>query len=95
MNDEHPSTASTSKNQIMNVDPVSINEEQVAPTDWEEMILSSIAPDECQCPEWSLLTGKYNSFLFRKLIIFINKRWNMYIATVSSILTVHRIYLYL
>ena len=46
----------------------------------------------CQCPEWSLLTGKYNSFVFRKLIIFINKRWNMY-TTVNSILTVHRIYL--
>jgi len=30
MNDEHQST---SKNQIMNVDPVSINEEQVASTD--------------------------------------------------------------
>ena len=88
MNDEHQST---SKNQIMNVDPVSINEEQVAPTDWEEMILST-APDGCQCPEWSLLTGKYNSFVFRKLIIFINKRWNMY-TTVNSILTVHRIYL--
>jgi len=71
---EHQSTI---KNQILTVTGWTVNKEQVAPRWWIEItILSSTAPDRCQWPKWSVLTGEHNSFFYWNLIIFILKSLN-------------------